>query len=624
MRKTRLEQLEQEKSDLEDMQEYYRNTYGLGSEEEKRIIELIKKHEEAIASENAQIEKNTKIYEENQKKIRQVQKTLEDAVDKEIEAEKKRQREILSANVSMQDTILNLLKKRLQDEWNLKKKDIEKEKESLNEYKKLINERFNYRKKASDQADKDEELADYRRQLALIEADPSRTKDAKELRRQIEELERDQTWAIAEDELNNENERIDEQTQGWDKYVQYNEEKLNELLSDANNFATELNDILSGSFEESYEKILDFMNRENEAFMKSLPDAQKQMIQSWEDTWKKAKDIVDSNYEQIKAILESKESFMAFMKETDRTYKKYLDDNDANSMKLLEKQWEELYDKYVNATKDTATFTPDEHILEEASSQIEELVAEMLNVDTKDIISNAPEAEGFSDNTVKTQDLSTGESLIVSDLNDIYKKVEPIAADVAAIATATGAKSSSTPKQKKEEQVVISVIGGNGSNPGAVTSYIGYGKTKDDAYKNAKEEAESKRPGGYIVSSDYIPNDEKSRMLHYANGGLVDFTGPAWVDGTKTKPESFLDSTDTSILRSMLDTFTYIKNSPYMSYIDPSMYGNNTNVGDINITINQAELKSDADIDNLARKIGKSFTKEMQKQGLNLSGYTFG
>ena len=32
---------------------------------------------------------------------------------------------------------------------------------------------------------------------------------------------------------------------------------------------------------------------------------------------------------------------------------------------------------------------------------------------------------------------------------------------------------------------------------------------------------------------------------HYAQGGMVDYTGPAWVDGSKSKPEAFLDPEDT-------------------------------------------------------------------------------
>ena len=38
-------------------------------------------------------------------------------------------------------------------------------------------------------------------------------------------------------------------------------------------------------------------------------------------------------------------------------------------------------------------------------------------------------------------------------------------------------------------------------------------------------------------------------MLKYAEGGLVDYTGPAQVHGSKSKPESFFDAQSTAILR---------------------------------------------------------------------------
>lgn len=47
----------------------------------------------------------------------------------------------------------------------------------------------------------------------------------------------------------------------------------------------------------------------------------------------------------------------------------------------------------------------------------------------------------------------------------------------------------------------------------------------------------------------------------YAEGGMVDFTGPAWVDGTKSKPEAFLSASDTSLIASLRDVLRV--NGPY-------------------------------------------------------------
>ena len=653
LRKDRVTVLREELAQLEEQHKNFQD----GSDDEERIVEEIKKHEEAIDSENLQIEKNNELLKQNQQKIREVQKTLEDAVDKEIEAEKKRQREILSANVSMQDTILNLLKKRLQDEWDLKKKDIEKEKESLNAYKKLINDRFNYRKKASQQADKDEELADYRRQLALIEADPSRTKDAKELRRKIEELEKDKAWTIAEGELEDETSRIDENIKTMDDYISYQEEKLNEFLSDANNFAAQLGETLSGSFEESYDKIIAFMEQENEAFTKSLPDAQKQMIQSWEDTWKKAKDILDSNYVQITAILQDKDTYMDYIKSVNQDYRKAREDQNENEMKRLETIYEEYWDNNIAARKNDATFETHEHDLSDVESKIDELKDNVFQVNVVKIVDNAPGAEGFDENGVKFVDKSNGERYTRNDYEGTGKaaekpepeetpsetskssgKASPKSKVTVYYQTSSGVINSVTADTEKEAYALVprnalwastnkdELTKKNGASSAVVADAKVGTKTESitgeisETKKKINEIANKAAEG---ILKDAIANLSLGSIATNDNGGLMDYTGLAWVDGSKVRPESFLDSVDTALLREMLDTYSYVRNTPYMSNVDTSQYVNNTSVGDVNITINQAELKSDADIASLAKRVGQAFTKELKINGIGTAGYSF-
>jgi peptidoglycan hydrolase-like protein with peptidoglycan-binding domain len=51
---------------------------------------------------------------------------------------------------------------------------------------------------------------------------------------------------------------------------------------------------------------------------------------------------------------------------------------------------------------------------------------------------------------------------------------------------------------------------------------------------------------GIAVDGDYGPQTrEKMRLRGYKTGGLADFTGPAWLDGTKARPEMVLNQKDT-------------------------------------------------------------------------------
>ena len=122
-----------------------------------------------------------------------------------------------------------------------------------------------------------------------------------------------------------------------------------------------------------------------------------------------------------------------------------------------------------------------------------------------------------------------------------------------------------------------------------------------------------------VTKTGHDTKDPKTTKV-FASGGLVDFTGPAWVDGTPSKPEAFLSSIDTKMINSLINALNYIRVDPGI-VPSTSLFGNNTNVGDINITINQAELKDDADYEDVARRVGKAFTKELSKSGFNLTSY---
>ena len=55
------------------------------------------------------------------------------------------------------------------------------------------------------------------------------------------------------------------------------------------------------------------------------------------------------------------------------------------------------------------------------------------------------------------------------------------------------------------------------------------------------------------IKGAYLKSKLKDNAFYkaFAKGGLVDFTGPAWVDGTKTDPEAFLTAEDTRNIQAL-------------------------------------------------------------------------
>jgi hypothetical protein len=102
------------------------------------------------------------------------------------------------------------------------------------------------------------------------------------------------------------------------------------------------------------------------------------------------------------------------------------------------------------------------------------------------------------------------------------------------------------------------------------------------------------------------PNMELAAALRkslntYETGGLADFTGPAWLDGTKAHPELVLNARDTQnfiqlkdILADILDGNNFTSNN--------SQNKQNT-VNTIDIDINVESIGDDYDVEQLADKI---------------------
>lgn len=88
----------------------------------------------------------------------------------------------------------------------------------------------------------------------------------------------------------------------------------------------------------------------------------------------------------------------------------------------------------------------------------------------------------------------------------------------------------------------------------------------------------------------------KKWLTAYAKGGLADFTGPAWLDGTPSKPEVVLNAKDSAnffqlrdILRESLDGATSIQ------------HGGDTYQYDIDV--NNPQIASDYDVDEMIRRV---------------------
>ena len=104
----------------------------------------------------------------------------------------------------------------------------------------------------------------------------------------------------------------------------------------------------------------------------------------------------------------------------------------------------------------------------------------------------------------------------------------------------------------------------------------------------------------------------KQGINAFETGGIADFTGPAWLDGTKSRPELVLNARDTQNFIQLKDILAEIMDKGGMS-------GNSTSNGDnyFDIQINVEDISDDYDVEQLANKIRSMIYEDATYRNVN-------
>ena len=110
----------------------------------------------------------------------------------------------------------------------------------------------------------------------------------------------------------------------------------------------------------------------------------------------------------------------------------------------------------------------------------------------------------------------------------------------------------------------------------------------------------------------YQNADYYKGLTPYETGGIADFTGPAWLDGTKSRPELVLNARDTQNFIQLKDILAEIMDKGGMS-------DNSTSNGDnyFDIQINVEDISDDYDVEQLANKIRSMIYEDATYRNVN-------
>lgn len=135
-------------------------------------------------------------------------------------------------------------------------------------------------------------------------------------------------------------------------------------------------------------------------------------------------------------------------------------------------------------------------------------------------------------------------------------------------------------------------------------SYNGYYYKYSDVKTRQVTSAKDKNGNVQKGYQAYLPLKSQS-YKKYKTGGLADYTGPAWLDGTKSRPELVLNQKDTQNFLQLKDVLgAFMKQNKVIN--------NSTSVGDTvyDISISVEKMTSDYDVEQVATKIKQMISSD--------------
>lgn len=113
----------------------------------------------------------------------------------------------------------------------------------------------------------------------------------------------------------------------------------------------------------------------------------------------------------------------------------------------------------------------------------------------------------------------------------------------------------------------------------------------------------------------------RGKTITYKQGGMADFTGLAWLDGTKAKPERVLSSYQTELFEDLLASLHDIRvRAPAVAAIPSVEKQTNPafHIDTIQVTVER--LENDSDYEEMARRVGKTLFEEITR-GTAVGGF---
>lgn len=548
-----------------------------------------------------------------------------DAIEKREKEFKEMRKTALDSRIALEEEVMDVLKENYQKEIDAAQEKYDALKEADDNYLDALEEAINKQRELRDRANQYEDLAQKERKLALKQRDTSgaNRKDTLQLEQEVEESRQDMLDNEVDRLLESMKEMYELQQESREAELEYMNAMVEngQLLQEANEIIASFStreDMLAWFFENNQE-LADMSVAATEKYKMELED----MYDAAELYYA----MSETNLEELTSFTEDEVAdTVATIGETltleaERSY---------NEMReTVDKEVEDAKQAVIDAQKAV------EDAAAGSASAVGSAAGAMIQAanDIKNAFADAGEqktiVQQYGLNTVQgveewnkahpDQQVSTSAAL--AENGKTVKKSQPTNngnnKTTTASSTSYGALKAQeyTQQAKQKSQAVIASTNMQKSMQQYGKSTYGYVAVVDGiAIPFTKNSTANKQLISYLENrgkSNYYIKDKLNKKVSlsflkaeygYLNGGLVDYTGPAWVDGTPSKPEAFLNSEDTKRIG---EAAKLLSNLPILNSTSSASTPLSTNIGDtsIEIHINVESISSDYDVDRLAERI---------------------
>lgn len=554
-------------------------------QENKAAITTMQRNDEFKKDTEKLIEEYNKLQEEiieGEEKFNKVLKEMEE-----------KRKSALNDVVSLQKDTAEILKKSYEEEVKNVKEKYDAIKEADDNYLSALEDAINKQKQLRDEESKWDSLAEKEKKLSLIERDTSGSQQ-KEVLKQQQDIEKERQ-SLLDNSISN---IVNTLKETYEAQQKEREEEIafQEKLIEDMDFMKQAMEILSGM--SNNEEYLSWLMENNPDFQNMSDLEQQQYINEHENDFSKIETynaLQEMSFEEYLQI--AAEEVNEVMANTSDNLQEYLEISHQNVIdKITEEQ-----DKAREAVEDAQEKLNEAYIdYDEKMTEGEQKLTELrdaLAETTNSEIENVKKAE-----EAREEAMNACTTLGINNVKDMSNVVDEAYSDWMG-------KYETFLKTSMETESTRTMAMNAANN-----KLLGIDKDITDAINSgANNESIANLQYDRSIYINSILNDDEHDFLEwdnekfqfrrkYATGGLVDYTGPAWVDGTPTRPEAFLSAEDTARIGAAAQLLSNIPALNSSSITDNSY---SSNIGDttIEVHINVESISSELDIDEAVKRV---------------------